>query len=195
MRRSLAVPRVGRPDGRVLGYLGVAVLVGALAGWIWRTTTVLPGYTVQADGHAVISEIGLTRLFEAEARYSLIGMVGGLVLGVLAVLLLRHRGWRIVLWAVLAPVLAGLVAWGVGVVGATPLHDRLAGASVGRTVPVDLALHTPVAVLLWPFLAMLPVLLYSTFSAEDEGSVAGPDHGDPGPGQADQVGGGDLELQ
>ncbi|QGF24495.1 hypothetical protein [Raineyella fluvialis] len=186
--------------GPYAGYGLASVLLGCLGGVVWRTTTPLPGYTVGPDEKAVISELGLTQLFVADARYALIAMAGGLLLGVLAVVLLRHLGVRIVLWAVIGPVLAGLAAWAAGVVGATPLKDRLAVATAGRTEPVDLALNAPVAVLLWPFLAILVVLLWSAFAPEPTPvvaarSVEGTDLDDLGTEQPDQVSGGDLELQ
>lgn len=182
----------------VLAYVSAALLLGAAGGLVWRTTTPLPGYTVGSDGTAVISEVALTQLFIADARYAVIGAVGGLLLGLLAVLLLRRRGWWVAVWATVGPVLAGLAAWGAGVVGAVPLAQRLATATVGRTEPVDLALNAPVAVLLWPFAAILVVLLWSAFAPEPgprPSSVEGTDGGDPGAEQPDQVGGGDLELE
>ncbi|WOQ15473.1 hypothetical protein [Raineyella sp. W15-4] len=193
----------------VVVYVLAAVLLGGAGGVVWRTTTPLPGYTVQPDGQAVISELALTQLFVADARYAVIGLVGGLLLGLLAVAVLRRRGWWVVVWAAAAPILAGLAAWGAGVVGAVPLKDRIAHAVAGQSEPVDLALHSPVAVLLWPFAAMLVVLLWSAFapeparersadrepSADRERSVQGADGGDPGVEQPDQVVRGDLELE
>ena len=152
-------------------YLLASLATGAVAGLIWRTTTVLPDWTIRSGGSAVISDQALTRLFEATARYSLIGAVGGLLLGLIGLLVLRRHGWRIVLWSVLGPLLAGLTAWGVGVAGGTSLEDRLAQAGPGATVPVDLALGAPVAVLVWPFLAMLVVLLWSAVVADPQGAV------------------------
>ena len=72
-------------------YLLAALATGALAGLVWRTTTVLPGWTVQPSGSAVMSDQALTRLFEATARYSLIGAVGGLLLGLIGLVVLRPR--------------------------------------------------------------------------------------------------------
>ena len=176
-------------------YLLAALATGALAGLVGRTTTVLPGWTVQPSGSAVMSDQALTRLFEATARYSLIGAVGGLLLGLIGLVVLRRHGWRIVPWSILGPLLAGLTAWGVGVAGGTSVQDRLAQAGPGTTVPIDLTLGTPVAVLLWPFAAMLVVLLASTVVADPDRSVAGADRGEGGAGEPDKVGSGDLELQ
>lgn len=207
------VPHRGWPEA---AYLLAAVALGGIGGVVWRTTTPLPGYTVQPDGQALISELGLTQLFVADARYAVIGLAGGLLMGLLAMLVLRRRGWWVVVWATGGSVLAGLAAWGAGVVGAVPLKDRLAHAAAGRTEPVDLALHSPVAVLLWPFAAMLLVLLWSAFTAEPgqsprprrsvqgpaqgpaQGvghSVEGADGGHSGVEQPDQVGGRDLQLE
>lgn len=213
-------PARARRSAPVVAYVLSALLVGVVGGVVWRTTTPLPGYTVGPDGKAVISELALTRLFTADARYTLIALIGGSVLGLLAAALLHRRGWWVVVWAVIGPVLAGLAAWGAGIVGAVPLQERLAAATVGRTEPVDLALNAPVAVLVWPFAAVLVVLLWSAFAPEPagsgpaasqdaagdgpladngpvagDGSVEGPDGGHPGAEQPDQVAGGDLELE
>ncbi|SDB85226.1 hypothetical protein GA0111570_10530 [Raineyella antarctica] len=180
-------------------YLLGSLATGALGGLVWRTTTVLPGYTVQPDGKAVLSEYALTRVFEATAAYCLVGILGGLLLGLLAVLVLRRQGRWIVAWAVAGPLLAGLAAWAAGVLGGTPVSDRIAAASPGDVVPIDLALGTPVAVLVWPFLAMLPVLLWSAFSPDPDGTARRSglrtDRRDDGGAELDQVGRGDLELE
>lgn len=167
-------------------YLLASLATGAVAGLVWRTTTVLPDWTVRSGGSAVISDQALTRLFEATARYALIGAGGGLLLGLIGLLVLRRHGWRIVPWSVLGPLLAGLTAWGVGVAGPTSVEDRLAQAGPGATVPVDLALGAPVAVLVWPFLAMLPVLLHSAFTADSRVWVEVLDSQPQGSGEASE---------
>ncbi len=193
--QGTGAPRRGGPWAYVL----LALLVGAAAGVVWRTTTVLPGYTIAPDGTAALTEMALTHLFTAVSRYSQLALAGGLLLGVLAVAMLYRRSWRMVLWALVVPSVAGLVAWLVGIVGGTPVQERIAQASPGDVVPVDLALNTPVAVLLWPFAAVFVVLVWSSF-AHDPDQVARrsghrTDRRDPGPGQRDQVVGGDLDLQ
>lgn len=157
-------------SGRALPgiYLAVCVGAGALAGLVWRATTPLPDWTVQDDGTVVLGEHVLTSLFEATARYTVVAAVGGLLLGLLALALLRRRGWPVVAWSVVGPVLAGLAAWTAGVLGGPSAEELLAGAGPGSSVPVDLALRAPVAVLVWPFLAMLPVLLWSAFSPDPD---------------------------
>ena len=141
---------------------------GAVGGLVWRATTELPTWTVTPEGTAVLADQALVRMFEATARFVQVGAVAGLLLGLLALVLLRRRGWRVVAAAIVGPLLAGALAWGAGVLGGTPAEDLLAGAAVGSTVPVDLALGAPVALLVWPFLAMVPVLFWSAFAADPD---------------------------
>lgn len=150
-------------------FVAACLLVGVAAGLVWRLTTPLVGYTVTEDGRAVISENDMVDLFTADARFSALGAIAGLVLGLLALWWLRRRGAGLVAWAVGGPVLAGLACWLVGVLGGTPMAERVGQAAVGDVVPVDLALSSPVALAVWPFVALLPVLVWTSFAADPDG--------------------------
>ena len=198
-----------RPWQAYGGYGVIALLAGAVGGWVWRVAAERPSYLVGADGRAQITETGLTRIFAADAAFSLIGIVVGALLGVLAIVLLRRvvqrhrRGWLLVPGALGAASLAALVCWGVGIVGGQSLEQRIAAAAAGQSVPIDLALRAPVTLAVWPFAGLVPVLLWSSFAADPDGSggpgegdpSAGPDRGDGGGGEADEVGRGQLELE
>lgn len=149
-------------------YLAGCLVVGAAAGVVWRTTTVLPFWTVTADGTAQLGDRALVEMFGATARYVQLGLVGGLLLGLLALALLRHTGWRVVVAAVAGALVSAGVAWVVGVLGGPSVQEQLATAPVDARVPVALALGTPVAALVWPFLAMAPVLLWSAFAPDPD---------------------------
>ncbi len=200
------------------GYGLAAVAIGAVGGWVWRVTGERPSYLVGTDGRAQITETGLTRIFAADATYSLIGIISGILLGILAIVMLRrvlqrhHRGWLIVPCALVAAAIAALVCWGVGVVGGTPLADRIAAASAGQSVPIDLELHAHMTLVVWPFAALVPLLMWSSFAADPDGRggesdaagtdaqesadrSVGPDAGNGGTGEADEVGRGHFELE
>lgn len=159
---------------RWVAYGAGCLAAGAAAGAVWRAATVLPTWTVTPEGTAVLADQALVRMFEATARFVQVGAVGGLLLGLLALALLRRSGWRVVAAAIGGPLLAGALAWWIGVVGTTPAEDVLAGAAVGAEVPVDLALGAPVALLVWPFLAMVPVLFWSAFDPDPDSRRARP---------------------
>ncbi|NLT31714.1 MAG: hypothetical protein GXX86_14915 [Propionibacterium sp.] len=155
---------------RVALVLAVSLGVGVVAGVLWWLLTPLPGYRISEDGLAVINERGLAQVFAADAWYTVIAILGGAVIGVLAALWLgRQLGWLVV-WVVLVDTLvAGLLCWGVGsLLGPGDFSTRLAEAHAGDVVPMSLTLRSWVALLVWPFIGLLPVLLWSTLARDPE---------------------------
>ena len=61
---------------RTLVLTVLAVLVGAVAALLWANLAVLPEWTVQADGHAEISDSGRAEMFSASFWYSILAMAG-----------------------------------------------------------------------------------------------------------------------
>ena len=159
--------RAGR--AAVACFLALALGLGALAGVVWEAVVDLPAYTVGGDGGASTSERGLTAVFGSDALFCLLGAVVGLLLGVVAWRRLRALGWPLVLLVVVAAVAAALVAWWVGTaLGPGAFNPRLAAARPGDVVPVALELRAPASLLVWPFLAVVPVLLGSSLGREEE---------------------------
>ncbi len=155
--------------GRVLALLALALGLGAAAGWAWEVLVVLPGYTIAPDGRAATDERGLTAVFGSDAWFCLLGAVVGPVLGVVAWRRLRDLGWPVVLLVIAAAVAAGCLAWWVGTaLGPGPFNPRLAQAEPGAVVPVALQLRAPASLLVWPFLAVVPVLFGSSLGSDDE---------------------------
>lgn len=156
-----------------------AVVVGVAAGLAWRFTTPRVTYTVGEDQVARISENDMVDIFIADARYVLFALLGGLLLGMVVLTWLRRRGATLVVWALGTTVVAGLLAWGVGVVGATPMEVRVDAATPGDQIPNDLQLRSAVAVLIWPLAALVPVLVWSSFARDPDGlaNTAGPRRG------------------
>jgi hypothetical protein len=154
---------------RLLAYLLLALGVGALAGVLWWLAVDLPGYVVQPDGGATTSERELTTIVGADAWFTLIGAVAGAALGWLAWTRLRWLGWPVVPVAAVAALIAALLCWCVGYeLGPSGFNERLAGARPGDTVPVELTLRARASLLVWPFLATLPILLGSSLGHDDE---------------------------
>ena len=164
LRRSLAA-------GTGLVLLGLGL--GALAGLVWESVVDLPTYTVGPEGRAATSERGLAGYVGGDAWFSLIGAVVGLVLGLLAWRRFSRSGWPVVLLAMATAALAALVCWWVGTsLGPGDFNRRLAEAAPGASVPIELTLRAASSLLVWPFFAVIPVLL---------GSSLGPDEEDPRP--------------
>lgn len=164
---------VGRAAGWLAGYLLLSVLVGVCAGVLWEKAVVLPGYTIGSSGTASTTERGLAEFFSGDAWFSLIGFLASIGLGIVAWKWFGELGWPVVFVAVLGAVGSALVCWWVGYqLGPGPFDARLAAARPGDFVPIALNLTSPVALLVWAFGAIIPVLLRSSLGRDDEEDAA-----------------------
>jgi len=165
---------------RIVSWVGVlaglAVVVGVLGSLVWARMVHLPVYVIGPDHVAVMTERGHSELFASDAWFVAIGLVGGLVLGGLAWSWFRSLGWPVVLIALGAGLVAGLVCREIGQLwGPGPLDVRLDHANPGDTVPAAFQLHSPAALAAWAMAAVLPTLLASALGPELS------PHGDAGP--------------
>ncbi|AOH44931.1 hypothetical protein E5345_04505 [Propionibacterium sp. NM47_B9-13] len=158
--RSLVILRLN------LLVIAIGIVLGGLAAPIWHSMVTLPTYTVGSDGAASTTEKGLTQVFSTDAVYCFIGLVVGLIIGCLSWVLMRRWGAWGVLAAGISACLSALACWWVGVlIGPDSFAERIASAKSGEVVPVDFALHTWVAVLVWLLAAMVPLLIASLLTA------------------------------
>ena len=96
------------------------------------------------------------------------GLVG-LLTGVVAWLRFRDLGWLVCVHALLGGAVAALIVWQLGLlVSPNNFDQRLAAASAGDVVPIDLALHSLTALLVGPFGAITPIMLFAAFWPDDE---------------------------
>lgn len=158
---------------RVSGWLGLflalTLVVGCLAGIVWFRVVDLPGYLVSADGGASTNERGLAEFFAGDAWFTALGVLVGLGLGTVAWRWFAELGWPVVFVAVVAAVIAALVCWYIGYrLGPGPFPQRLAAAQAGDFVPIELTVRARVSVVVWPFMASIPVLLASSLGPDDE---------------------------
>lgn len=161
---------LGRPVLRgITFYLLIGLLVGLLAGLLWHAVVDLPVYRVGSDGAAETSERGLAGFFAVDAWFCLLGALCGTALGALAWRWFRRLGWPVVVLALLAALLAGLVCWWMGTgMGPDNFAVRISNAASGDEVPVDFVLHSPAALLIWPFFTSIPVLLASSLGHDED---------------------------
>ncbi|MDR0435840.1 MAG: hypothetical protein LBH11_03620 [Propionibacteriaceae bacterium] len=149
---------------RVLLLSGVCLASAALGGLVWHSATVVQAYTIGADGGAVITERGLSQLFAIDVWYAFTGLIIGILLGALTWALFHEIGWWVAPLAAVVGLVAAVVCWRVGVAfGPSDFATRVVAAQPGDKVPVDFKLHTLVALLTWPFGALVPVALYAAF--------------------------------
>lgn len=146
----------------------LAVAVGLVGAVVWSRATPLPTYLIGDDGGATITETDLGQIFAADAWFTLIGAVGGLVLGAVSWWRFRILGIAVPLIALGEALLAGLVCWQVGaLLGPGPLAARLTDAKAGDRVPVALELHAVVALAVWAIAAVAVVLVISAFGPDE----------------------------
>lgn len=153
----------------MLAFLLIAMLLGSAAGVVWNLVVDLPSYRVDSAGNATTSERGLSEVFASDAWFSMLGVVLGLALGVLAWHWFRRIGWPVVMLAMGTATVAGLMCWWVGVLmGPHNFSRRIANAAPGDLVPIDFKLHALSALLVWPFCATIPVLLRASLGSDEQ---------------------------
>lgn len=143
--------------------------LGALGGVVWQAVTDLPTYLIGPDGEATTTERGLAATIGTDAWFAVIGAVVGLVVGTVGWRRLRDVGWPVVLLGTGSAVLAALLCWAVGrALGPGEFTSRLAVARPGDRVPIELTLQARASLLVWPFFAVIPILLGSSLGRDDE---------------------------
>lgn len=154
---------------RMVALLLLVIVVGVVAALIWSRVTTLPEYTVAEDGSATTTEMGLTQYFSGDAWFSLLGVIAGVLIGLASWWLFARHGWPVVVVAIAAGIAAALITWGVGtLLGPSDFAARISAAQPGDAVPIDLTLRAPVSLLVWPFVATIPVLLWSSLGPDEE---------------------------
>ena len=138
---------------------GVTVLLGLVAGLAWAV--LVPQVSLQrVAGGLELDETSGAALFSFDGWYAVVALVGGLVLGVLAIPVARRRGWPVAAATAVAAVLAGLLQWWLGI------HLDRGGAAVDgatrTTVRLTLAAHSALAV--WPLGACLALVAVSVLA-------------------------------
>ncbi|MCL2785580.1 MAG: hypothetical protein FWD55_09185 [Propionibacteriaceae bacterium] len=148
-------------------YAGTVAVVAVVSGIIWNRTVVLPAYEIGEDFRARIPESGLAQLVSIDVVYSLIAVVGGLIVGITSWVLFKRLGWLVTLIAVLGALIAGIGTRIVGeIIGPRSFEDRIAAATRGELVRVDFAAHTWVPLAIWVAMAVLPIMLASMVRRE-----------------------------
>ena len=151
----------------VPAYLMASLLLGMLIAPVWALGVDRPGYTVLPDLTARIGERDLAHIFSADAWFALITAILGLIVGFVGWLMFHRTGPWVCLLTILGAGASSLGVWQAGLlIGQRNFDERLANASPGDVVAVDLALHAHSALLVAPFAAMTVVMLCAAFYPE-----------------------------
>jgi hypothetical protein len=135
--------------------VGWFVLVGAIGAVLWWQVTPLAEYTRTAS-NAQMGEVQLGRQVSADGWYFVVAAVGGLLSGVV-LLSWRHRDpVAMVVLMTLGALLAGWLVLRIGLwLGPADPRDVLPHVAEGAKVPLQLRVHAPALVLVWPITALL----------------------------------------
>ncbi len=149
--------------------------LGAAAGVVWWLLVPLSTYRVGGDGKSATTERGLAGMIAGDAYFCAIGLVVGLAIGIVGWRVLQSLGWSLVPLVVICSLGAALVCWWVGYqLGPGDFSPRIAVASPGDLVPIELTLRAKASLLSWPFFAVLPVLLASSLGREPDAAEPEP---------------------
>lgn len=149
--------------------------MGALCAFAWARLAHRPGYIMLSDLGASLPERGLADVFSTDALFILLASLSGLVTGLISWWWFRDRGWWVCVAAVGGALMVCLLTWLGGMWILPPDFDsRLASASAGDVVPIDLSLRSMSALLVGPFCAITPVMLFAAFLPEPPSSVPAP---------------------
>mgnify|MGYP001005985643 FL=1 len=160
-RPSRAMPRL---LWRVLQFLGLLLGLGVLCALIWAWLARRPGYLVSQELGASLPERGLAEVFSTDALFALLADLSGIAIGLISWWWFRDRGWWVCVAAVGGALAVCLLTWLGGMWILPPTFDaRLAAASAGDIIPIDLTLHSMSALLVGPFCAITPVMLLAAF--------------------------------
>jgi hypothetical protein len=154
------------------------LVAGVAVGVLWPQL-VEPVMVTRTDVGLSTGEVPLTRRFEHDAWYSLLGGGAALFLGVLLTLWRRAHETVTLVAVVLAALLAAAVSSFVGTaVGPEPADVVLAEAEVGATAPDELTVTADAAYLAWPLGAVVGavVVLWAPSAGARAGSRGDREH-------------------
>lgn len=146
--------------------LGAFLLVGLVAGVLWPHL-VQPVDVTRTSAGIVTGELDLSHRIDNDGWYSVLGALGGLVLGIVLTLWRRTNEVVTVLLVTSGAFLAAWVAAKVGTaLGPDNPQKALAHAAVGATAPDRVTVSAHAAYLVWPIAAVVGavVVLWRPFT-------------------------------
>jgi hypothetical protein len=159
--------------------LAGSALLGIVAGLIWAALAPRAGLQEVARGEAGLVSAESSAFFVADAWFSLIVAVGGLITGILGYrFLVRRAGWTATAGLVLGAVAAALLAlWFGENMGLGTYNHLLATSPNGTLFHASLALGAKTALAFWPLLTSAVILLAES-GARRSAAAAGPANAD-----------------
>jgi hypothetical protein len=187
---------VRRPAGRLLATwvvtTAVVALLGPPLGLLWAKTVPTVRYVI-VQGEPLLADPEGQGPIGVDVRFALIALAAGLGCGVAAYVAgRRFDDLALLLGLVAGGTAAAVLAWRTGhMIGLDGYHDAVRHGRDGTVVEGVADLRAKGVLVFWPVLAVAAYgLLELVFRRLPPG-----DRGDRGAGEADEVGGGELDLQ
>jgi len=154
------VPTKGRLAAFAAALAGSAVL-GVVAGLIWAAVAPRPLLQEAGHGEAQVVNAESSAFIAADGWFCLVVVLGGVITGLAGYrLLVRRAGWIAAAGLVLGAVAAGLLAlWTGENIGLGTYNHLLAASPAGTFFRASLGLGAKSALVLWPGLTSLVILL------------------------------------
>jgi hypothetical protein len=171
----------GLTKGRLAAFfaaLAGSAVLGIVAGLIWAAVAPRPLLQEVAHGEAQYVNVETTAFIVADAWFSLIAAVGGLITGTFGYwILVRRAGAAATAGLVLGAVAAALLAlWVGGNVGLGTYNHLLATSPAGTFFRDSLALGAKSTLAFWPLLTSVVILLAESGARRSAQAAAQPRH-------------------
>jgi hypothetical protein len=182
----------------LLAALAITVL-GVPIGLLWVAIAPRTAYQV-SGGKGLLADPETQTLIAADGWFAVLTVAAGLLCGLAAYVLAGRLGELGLLPGIaVGGGAAAVVAWRLGhLIGQGAYDHALRTAHDGTLVHAPLGLQALGVVLAWPLTAVVVFALLEALDVanrEARGRLAAGDSGGRGPGQPDQVGGSQLDLE
>jgi hypothetical protein len=171
----------------------IVAVLGPLAGLLWANTIPKVTYVI-IQGQPLVADPEGEGPIGVDGRFALIGLGAGLLCGIAAYAARgrRHNDIALILGLAAGGVAASVLAWKTGhLIGLGHFDDVVRHGRDGATVTGIADLRAKGVLMFWPVLA---VAAYGLLEVAVRRLPPG-DRGDGGPGEGDEVGGDELDLQ
>ncbi|WP_245667846.1 hypothetical protein [Actinomadura macra] len=185
-----------RPAGRLFATWGVTTAIVALlgppAGLLWAKTVPKVTYVI-VQGEPLFADPEGQGPIGIDGRFALIMLVAGIACGAAAYAAGRRFGdLALVLGLAAGGAAAAVLAWRTGhMIGLDAFRDAARHGGDGTTVTGVADLRAKGVLVFWPLVAVAVYGLLELLF----GRLSPGDRGEPGAGEADEVGGDEFDLQ
>lgn len=160
--------------------IAAMLLLGVAAGVVWQWLAKPAEWEVRSDGSIVLTEIAARDQFGVIVVFIIAGAAASLVWGFASTYALADLEWRLTPLVVVTTLVAGVIAWRVGVALGPVGPQAAVDPAVGALLPSKLAIDGFAPLVVWPIFGVLGVFLATLMSKETDEPLAGALASEPG---------------